>query len=200
MITYMEKKAKESTDTHTQSVVNLKGKEKFGICAASWFRHIPHISDFSALRMIKAQTHLQILSSHLVDVNHAAWGLAPASRADLRVKQSDTVIWGRCSRFHVDIAFFFFFRKSFWKQETHPTPVTVWHTASLNIVRQKQVQCVMPVHFWCKRTVDSNRKNPYHVSRLGQKHLRIVFVFSLPTSAQLSVKNCFQRTCFYVPY
>lgn len=130
--------------------------------------------------MIKAQTHLQILSPHLVDVNHAEWGHAPASHADLRVKRSGTVIWGRRSRFHVDIAFFCFYflkKKSFWKQETRPTPVTVWHTVCMSIVSQKQVQCVMPVHFWRKQTVDSNRKKP--ISRFQIRTKAFTYSFCL---------------------
>lgn len=181
----MEKQAKE----RTQSVVNLRGKAKFGICTVSWLCRIPHISDFSALQKIKAETHLQILSPHLVDVNHAERGHAPASHADLRAKRSDTVIWGRRSRSHVDIAFFVFIFLKKIILETGNTPDTCYcltHCVCMSIVSQKQVQCVMPVHFWRKQTVDSNRKKPISRFQIRTKAFTYSFcLLFLLTSTQL---------------
>lgn len=66
----------------------------------------------------------------------------------------------------------FSFSGCFWKentQETHSTLVGIWQTVSVNTVKQKQVQCMMPVHFWCKLTWQQQKKN-LSVVRLSEKY------------------------------
>lgn len=92
----------------------------------------------------------------------------------------------------------------FWNEntkETHSTLVGVWQPVSVNTVKQKQVQCMMPVHFWCKLTWQQQGKK-YPCWEVLEKYscrfclfayLRTVMCLELLPNDMLMVFLCLQN-------